>query len=453
MPDFVPEDLAAWSKGVWTKVPGQRVTSVSHDTRTLTEGALYVALPGARVDGHELIPEAVKNGAAAVLCDEKRAVPGIPCLEVEDTALALQQIAQGHRRRCAGKIIGITGSAGKTTAKDFLRAMCAAAGPTCATPGNWNNFVGLPLSVLRMEPTDRFGVFEMGMNQAGEIAALAAILEPEFACITSIGEAHLEQLGSVAAIAREKTSLFACLPKEGLSVIDADSDWRELMVSQSSSRTVTCSLYEDADFVGHVVPEQPDLLRVEDRVRGEIWQVPVPLPGKHMRKNILQTAILARACGVSPQEMAAGLKDYEGSSMRWERTRTGTIEVINDAYNANPLSVKCAVSAFAEDAGQLPAWVVLGEMSELGAESHSLHRALGETLDRLDLQGVITVGEAGKWIAEGFTRVRAHAVSDVAAAVEAVEKLVPAGAVLFVKASRSVGLEKLVDELKKRENL
>ena len=409
-----------------------------------------MALPGNRVDGHDLIPEAVEKGAAGVLCHEGRAVDGVSCLEVDDTRTALGLIANGHRRQCGGRIVGITGSAGKTTVKDFLFAMCDAAGDTCATPGNWNNFIGLPLSILRMEVSDSFGIFEMGMNQAGEISRLAAILEPETACITSIGEAHLEQLGSVSAIAREKISLFASIPEEGMCVIDLDSDWHELMKETCRSGVLTCSLYGDADVMGHVVPDQPEMLRIEDRRHGDFFDIPVPLPGEHMRKNVLQAAILARELGVSPEQITEGLHRYKGSPNRWQEFRIGKLKVINDAYNANPLSMRCALKAFSEQTEAASRWAVLGEMAELGPKSAAYHHELGCGIDALNLDGVILVGEGGKWIAEGIEEKRVIQVMELGEAVEAVKTRVPPDATLFLKASRSVGLEKLIDGLKER---
>jgi UDP-N-acetylmuramoyl-tripeptide--D-alanyl-D-alanine ligase len=453
MPEFAPADLERWSQGSWSQRPDTTITSVGHDTRNLKPGALYVALEGERVDGHDLIDEAMQQGAVAALCREGRAQAGVSCLEVKDPQEALGLMANGHRKRCSARIIGITGSAGKTTAKDFLSAMCRAAGPTCATPGNWNNFIGLPLSILRMETDDQFGVFEMGMNHQGEIRRLAAILEPEMGFITSIGEAHLEQLGSVAAIAGEKTSLFPCLPDDGLCVIDLDSDWRDLMRRQCRSRCLSCSLYEDADVVGHRVPEDATLLRVEDRTRGELWEIPVPLPGEHMRKNLLQAAILARECGVTSGQMREGLEQYAGSPHRWQEVQVESLWMINDAYNANPLSMKCALRAFAEEAGDRPAWAVLGEMAELGPESRSYHEQLGRFLDQVGLEGAIVVGGPGTWIAMGARRVRILAVDTVMDAVDTVMEEVPERAALLVKASRSVGLETLVDAIKERWRL
>lgn len=449
MPEFSAKQLETWSGGQWSEQPRVSMTSVGHDTRTLKPGALYVALAGARVDGHDLIPDAASKGAVAVLCRKGKAFPGTPCLEVEDPGMALRSIAHGHRKRLRGTIFGITGSAGKTTAKDFLKAMCAAAGPTCATPGNYNNFVGLPLSILRMEVSDRFGVFEMGMNHAGEIAALAEILEPEMGCITSIGEAHLEQLGSVTAIANEKTSLFHSLKPEGLAVIDCDSEWQDLMRSQAQCRTVGCSLYADADIVGHAVSGEPGRLRIEDRTRGEIWEIPVPLPGEHMRKNLLQTAILARAGGVLPEHMREGLLRYEGSPLRWQELSVGERTLINDAYNANPLSMRCAVRAFVETFEGRERWAILGEMAELGAEAESLHRMLGAWLDRQDLRGILAVGRAGGWIAAELKQVPVEVVDSVEAAAGAAEARIPRDAAVLLKASRSVKLETLIPLLHK----
>ena len=454
LPDFSPSDVATWAGGEWTRDPLGQITSVHHDTRTVQKGSLYVALKGARVDGHDLIPQAIEQGAVGVLCKKGRAIehPDAPCLEVEDVEAALGDVANGHRSRCQGHLIAITGSAGKTTVKDFLAAMCRAAGSTCSTPGNWNNFIGLPLSMLRMETTDAFGVFELGMNHAGEIRRLAKILEPDLGGITSIGEAHLEQLGSVLAIAQEKTSLFASLQSTGFCLVDMDSDWKDLMVAQAGCTFHTYSLYEDADLMGRAIPDQPEVLVIEDRVRGERWEIEVPLPGEHMRKNLLLAIGLARQVGVTPDQIRGGLNTYKGSPLRWEISKIGSLQIINDAYNANPLSMKCAIKAFAEQEDPLPAWVVLGEMAELGSSAQEFHTTLGRTIDSFGLEGMITVGAAGKWIAEGVEQTRIHVVNDVDEATDAVVDHVPDAARLLVKASRSVGLESLVDALNSRKN-
>ena len=452
MPRFSPEDLATWARGTWSSLPEEPLHSVGHDTRTLEPGALYVAMAGARVDGHDLIPEAMAKGALGVLCAKGRAHPDIPCLEVEDPAMALRGLATGYRKTLNGIMVGITGSAGKTTAKDFLAAMCRAAGPTCATPGNWNNFIGLPLSILRMESDDAFGVFELGMNHAGEIAALAEILLPDLACITSIGEAHLEQLGSLRAIAEEKSSLFTMLPANGVAVLDLDSEWRDLVESRIGSRKISCSMFEEADVMGRPA-DHPGVLRVEDRTRGELFELPLPLPGSHMRKNLLQTVILAREMGITAEQMTAGLEAYAGSPMRWEVHSIGGRVFINDAYNANPLSMRCALNALMEDAGETPCWAVLGAMAELGPEERMFHRALGKELDTLGLQGVIVVGEAGRWIAEGMKEVHGFHAHAVEQAAELVIDEIPRQTQVLIKASRSVGLERLVALMQEKHTL
>ncbi len=229
---FTASEAALWTGGRWTHPPQSSMQGALQDSRRVEPGQLYVALPGARVDGHAYIAAAFGAGAAGALCQTGQADPHVPCLEVPDPEEGLRDIVRGYRSQLSGVLIGITGSAGKTTVKDLLASMCRAAGPTASTRGNWNNAIGLPLSLLQMRKEDAYGVFELGMNQPGEIADLSALLRPDMALITSIGEAHLEQLGTTEAIAREKASLLASLSSGGTAVVDMHSPWRSLFASE-----------------------------------------------------------------------------------------------------------------------------------------------------------------------------------------------------------------------------
>ncbi|MGA0332534.1 MAG: UDP-N-acetylmuramoyl-tripeptide--D-alanyl-D-alanine ligase [Kiritimatiellia bacterium] len=447
MPEFCAEDLAEWSGGEWSEFPKQPVRSVSHDTRDLKSGALYVALAGERVDGHDLIPLAREAGAAAALCRRGRALEGFPCLEVKETGKALENLAKGYRSSLQpAQMIGITGSAGKTTVKDFTAAMLRAADSICSTRGNWNNFIGLPLSLLSMESGHRFGVFELGMNHAGEISALADILKPTCGLITSIGEAHLENLGSVEAIAEEKSSLLSSLPADGFAVLDQDSPWFEFMKARCGCRSLTVSLENDADYRGI---QKGSVLEIIDRQRKETFVLRIPLPGLHMLGNLLQAAAMARECGCSPDAIAGGIQTYEPAPMRWQRLELGGYAFINDAYNANPLSMRKSVRTFSELEHAGPKWLVLGGMSELGAEEKSLHVETGTEVDAGEFEGVLLVGEKGGWIGEGISRSPVWKVGNAAEAAALIRARASGGTLFLLKASRSERLEKVLEELQK----
>jgi len=453
MPDFSPKDLAVWTGGAWSRLPEIPLTSVTQDSRDLKPGALYVALPGARVDGHAFLEAAGELGAAGAVCERGRAVASLPCLEVADPGVALQDMARGYRGTLGGLMIGVTGSAGKTTVKDVLATILARRGETCRTRGNWNNQIGLPLSMLSMEADDDFGVFEVGMNRPGEIAALSEILKPICGLVTSIGEAHLEKLGSVDAVAREKSALLAALPAEGVAVLDIDQPWADLFRDRAGkARQVTCSLESEADYIGRGVDGDRARLRVEDRRRGVDFELTMPLPGVHMRRNVLQAVVVARECGLSPDEIREGLGDYSPAPMRWEQIRVGSRLVINDAYNANPLSMRSAIRTFGEMERPVEKWLVLGGMAELGPSEKELHRQVGEFADRFRFRGIIGVGEKAEWICEAVRNAEVWRVADREGAAEVVLRESGPGCGVLLKASRSEGLENVVPLLKESPN-
>lgn len=438
------EQMARWTGGTWSRVPDVEITGVMQDTRLLEPGMLYVALPGERVDGHAFIGSAMQLGASGVLCEEGKAEEGVPCLEVAEPAEALKALASGYRRSLGGLMLGITGSAGKTTVKDMLAAMFAERGSTCATRGNWNNFIGLPLSILAMKPEDDFGIFELGMNAPGEIGALADILQPVAGVITSIGEAHLERLGSVEAIAHEKAALFRSLPEDGLAILDLDSPWVEGFRQDCVCRTVTCSLEGHADIQGSPVGETRTLVILDHR-RQQRFEVTVPLPGDHMRRNVLQSVALTLELGLHPQEIQRGLDAFAPAPMRWEVSQVGCFRVINDAYNANPLSMRSAIRTFAEQEVPVEKWLVLGAMNELGDAEQGLHRKLGEFVDRYSFNGVVCVGPRAAWIADGASRHACYRVETPQEASVLLMDQAGAGAELLVKGSRSEKLEQVLD--------
>ncbi|MFA7369225.1 MAG: Mur ligase family protein [Kiritimatiellales bacterium] len=411
-------ECAGWAAGVWRNSDGNfPILGISHDTRTLKPGELYIAIKGAAHDGHDFVSKAIEKGAAGLVVEREFPMFGnVPQLIVPDTMPALWALAAGVRRHWAGTVIGITGSVGKTTVKELIASVLAQKGTVCKTLGNWNNDIGLPLSMLAADRHADFFVFELGMNHPGEIDRLAGLLKPDWAVLTDIGKAHIEFFQSLDGIAEEKAALLA---HAGNALLDETSEWFGLFRAKCKGRIVT---FGDEPF-----------------------SFTAPLPGEHMIRNARRAAALGLALGLSPEAVQSGLSSFQSAPMRWERTMHNGIVFINDAYNANPLSMRAALTTFAGLPCEGRRFAVLGGMRELGETAEAEHRELGKFVDQLKLDGVITVGKAG-------ARILCDSISGVekSAAVEILRDQLRAGDMVILKASRGERLETILEELKNR---
>lgn len=455
MPTFLPSELAAWCAGEWSMGTPASVSGVVHDTRQVTPGSLFVAIPGSRVDGHDLVGEAAARGAVAAMVSRERLIRAgrqLPCLVVEDTVKALGGLAAGYRRRLGLRVIGVTGSVGKTTVKEMIAGMLATTFPTARTRGNWNNDIGLPLSLLQMPEESRMAVIELGVNHPGEMAVLCGIARPDWGVITNVGPVHLEFFSSVEAIAREKGVLFSGLPPAGTAVVSADESHHALLRGMARCRVLTVSLKGAADYALMVTDAATGINRVRERASGELFEFRMPLPGLHNLHNALLAMAVARGCGVTWSSIATGLDQYQAPPMRWQRLEAGGVTLINDAYNANPISMRAAIRTFAETAAPGRRWLVLGDMRELGPVEVAEHETVGRWLGTGDWGGLVAVGQLGERLADaaetaGLDPVRvfrcdaAEAVSDILT-----PRLSPGDAVLF-KASRGMHLETAVEKV------
>lgn len=453
MPEISAAQLQEWTSGIWSSKPSTNIGSVVHDSRQMRPDALYVAIRGERFDGHDFIENAFELGGSAALVEKGRALPGRACLEVEDTSRALLDLAAGYRSLLGGLIVGITGSAGKTTVKELIVSILSQRGDTCATPGNWNNQVGMPLSLLAMERSDNFGVFEVGMNQPGEIGLLSGILKPICGVLTSIGMGHVGAFESVDGIADEKVQLLRALPPEGVAILDRDSRRFDFCCASTDARIVSCSLREEqADYFGQP-NDDGSMLTVVDRLHDRTFSIPMPLPGSHMMRNVMQAIAVAGECGVSSQEIVQGLQDFDPPAMRWQTEQVAGRTVINDAYNANPVSMRSAIKTFAGMNGFSEKWLVLGSMRELGGYERDAHLAVGSELSRYTWRGLIVVGEIAYGIAVGAAAEGAaigcvYQVQTVEEASEILREQAGADAGVLLKASRLDRLERVLDELR-----
>ncbi|MDD5679001.1 MAG: UDP-N-acetylmuramoyl-tripeptide--D-alanyl-D-alanine ligase [Kiritimatiellae bacterium] len=456
MPNFDAQEMAQWTGGQWQYgLPGD-IARVSTDTRTLAPGALFVALRGPSFDGHAFIDEAFARGAVGAVIDEHAQVgphANRPLLRVPDTEQALWDMGSGYRRRIHAAIVAVTGSVGKTTVKEMVADVLARRLPTARTRGNWNNKIGLPLSLLAMEPGTRVGIFELGINHPGELASLCRLLQPDWGLITTIGPVHLEFFKSVEAIAVEKSILLKSLPAGGVTILRRDEPYFEILRAAAPGRIITVALSGDADYLASP-PDAQGKMEIRERSTSEFCRLHAPLPGAHHAANALFAAAVGRAHNLAWEDIRAALEQYRSQPMRWERQVVAGVTVINDAYNANPVSMAAALRTFTELPVAGGRWLVLAGMLELGTSEEQWHRDLGMSLVPGSWDGIITVGPLGAVIAReavnaGVNAERVFACADHAAAAEILGRYLQPGDAVLLKASRGQRLEQVLALWKK----
>jgi len=446
--------FAEWVSGTFEALPAT-FCGVTQDSRKVVPGCLYVALRGERFDGHDFVAQALRGGAAAALVEASWPAPSAawPLIRVGDTRRALADAARAWRGRSRALILGVTGSSGKTTTKEMAAALLSGGGAVCATQGNLNNEIGLPLSLLALRPDAAFGVFELGTNHPGEIARLADVLRPSAAIVASIGCAHIEHFGSQEAIAREKGALLQVLPRSGFAVLCKETACFGLLSELSNAPVVTTSLAtRDADFCGELCDPLGGTLRVFERETGIRTELRSGLPGEHNASNLLLAFAAARRAGVSPQAAAQALLNFVLPGMRWNITCRGGATVVNDAYNANPQSMKAVLRTFMKLPCTGRRIVVLGDMLELGAHAEPLHREIGRCVAELAPDRLIAVGAdtehyvVDEAVKAGYNPAHVTCFPDSAAAAPAFRDAVQPGDCALLKASRGMRLERILDE-------
>lgn len=435
-------------------VGAQLVTGVVADSRDVSPGDLFVAIPGERVDGHDFVEQAMARGACGVLSD--REVPA-PAVIVDDTVHALGQLAAHVRASLPeAKVVAVTGSSGKTTTKELLATVLELRGPVVAPVGSYNTDVGLPLTVLKADVNTRTLVLEMGARGAGHIERLCRIALPDVGVVLNVGSAHLGEFGSRAGIASAKAEMVSSLTDEGTAVLNADNPAVMAMRRLTPARIVTFGTSPGCD-VRVVDVELDDCARPAFALEhdGQRARVRLRLSGEHNAVNAAAAAAVGLSLGLSLADVAAAL--CEASPQRWrmqvEVTRGG-VTVVNDAYNANPESMAAGLKAVAEMARQrgVRCWAVLGEMRELGPGSAEAHDAVGRLAVRLDVPRLIAVGEGARRIHlaashEGSWAGESEWVPDAESALRVLESDVRPTDIVLVKASRAVGLEAVAEGL------
>jgi UDP-N-acetylmuramoyl-tripeptide--D-alanyl-D-alanine ligase len=433
------------------------VTGISTDSRSVRPGELFVPLRGEKFDGHDFLAQAVRRGAAACLSEEVIAGFPVPVIQVADTLRALGDLAAACRRDFGGPVVAVTGSSGKTTTKEMLASILAETAPGLKTEGNFNNLVGLPLTLFRLEPEHRWAVLEMGMSARGEIARLAEIAVPDVGVITNIGPAHLETLHGLDGVARAKGELFAALKAGGTAVINADDARVAQLPVANGVRRLLYGFAPEAEIRAEEVAVTGATVSFRLLLASGAWPVRLAVAGRHNVCNALAAAAAAVALAVSPEAIVRGLQAFRGGHGRMEVVDLGHGTVlIEDTYNANPLSVRAALMALDEMGGSGRRIAVLGDMLELGAEAVNLHRQVGaaaaQHCDLLLLLGAMAAETAAGARQQGLPADRIKIVASHAEAVERLRALLQPGDRLLVKGSRGMQMEKVAAALRGSDN-
>jgi UDP-N-acetylmuramoyl-tripeptide--D-alanyl-D-alanine ligase len=432
------------------------VDRISTDSRTVKPGELFVALRGENFDGHKFVEAAAKAGAAGAIVDLawKGNLPGnFALLHADDTLIAYQNLAANYRKSLSLKVLAITGSNGKTSTKDFAAAVLGRHFAVTKTEGNFNNHVGLPRTILEATSQDEVGVWEIGMNHPGEVAALAKIAAPDAAIITNIGIAHIEFMGSREAIATEKSALAEAIGPNGTVILNADDPFTEIIAARTRARVILAGTTAGSVCVGGIRQSADGseftILEGAHRCRAHL-----PVPGLHMVQNALLAVAAGRAFGVSLEECAAGLSAAPLTKARLQIKEINSVQFIDDSYNANPDSMKAALRTLVELDADGKRIAVLGEMRELGSESEQSHREVGETAATLGIDQLIAIGEMGEVIAQAAQNAglaKSVAVESTSEAAALLAEMATPGDLVLVKGSRSVRTEQVIEKFGNRQ--
>jgi len=436
------------------------ITGVSTDTRTIQAGNLFVPLMGENYDGHQYAQQAYNLGAVAVLWqrDHKLSPVDIPVILVDHTLEALQQLAASYRQQLPVRVIGITGSNGKTSTKDMVASVMGNRFRVHKTKGNLNNHIGLPQTLLQMDETTEIAVVEMGMSGRGEIELLSRMACPDAAIITNIGEAHMLQLGSREEIAKAKFEIMAGLRNDGVLIYLGDEPLlRELIPSQGTDFDIISfgsdsmlNDYSPQDI--HIDIKQTRFSVTTSNNSKLITELAIPLLGRHNVINALAAVAVAEFFGLDESTIRSGLLQTELTGMRIEllQAKNG-LTILNDAYNASPASMKAALLLLEELLGYQHRLVVLGDMLELGPQSESFHRDIGKLINSLNFDYIFTFGEMAAYIAEEcraqYSPNHVFEASDKAELAKQIATVVTPQDIVLVKASRGKRLEELVEAL------
>ena len=441
-------DLGASVHGAAAELEFQ---SVSTDGRAPQPDALFVALRGPRFDGHDFLAQAAARGATAALVERPLPPESVPLVQIRvpDTLEALRRLAHAHARRTDARRVGVTGSNGKTTTKELLRAALSVGGPTLASEKSFNNHIGVPLTLLGIRPETAFAVVELGTNRPGEIAALAELTGPELAVVTNCSCAHVEQLGGLEGVVQEKGALLEALPEDGIAVLNADDESFEALAARARGSVIAFGVRRRAKYRASAV--EVELTRSRFQLDG--LRVELGLGGCHSVYNALAALAVAAELGLDRAEVSEALRTADTPPMRLQLTERGPLQILDDSYNANPGSVKAAFQTLSAARDGRRNVVVLGTMRELGEHAAQLHREAGELVGMLDGEALlVAVGEFAGDVRDGalgkdFAEERILTFDTTEEAARRLPTWLRPGDRVLVKGSRAMAMERIVEAL------
>ncbi|MGN1401923.1 MAG: UDP-N-acetylmuramoyl-tripeptide--D-alanyl-D-alanine ligase [Bacillus sp. (in: firmicutes)] len=434
----------------------KQVAGVTIDSRKVSGGQLFVPFKGERADGHAYVEQALKDGAAAALWQKDVPNPpeGAALLFVDDTLKAIQRLAERYLEETSAQVVGITGSNGKTTTKDMTAAILSQKYKVHKTDGNFNNHLGMPLTILSMEADTEVIVLEMGMSSRGEIELLSKLAKPSVAIITNIGESHLLDLGSREAIAEAKLEILSGLREDGTIIYHGDEPLLQPKLTDSKWHTVSFGRSENNSIYPLSIHSDQEHTSFEINLhRGEIS---IPILGHHNVMNAMAAIMAGRQLGVDFESIKQGLQTLKVTNMRMEMVAGANGEkIINDAYNASPTAMRAAIDLVCQLKGFNKKILVLGDMLELGEEEAQFHRMIGQSINPSCIHKLFTYGELAKYIAEEAAgklgEANVFAFQDKAELIEELRTHVGEGDLVLVKASRGMRLEEAVTALQTKE--
>ncbi len=434
---------------------------ISIDTRTMLCGQWYVAIAGDRFDGHDFVPDALEKGAPVIVHSQT-----IDCasqwedrlfLQVDDTRRALRCLARLAREQWGKAIIAVTGSMGKTTTRQFASTLLEQEFSVFQSPGNWNNEIGVPLSLMRLTEEHDVGLLELAMSHPGEIGLLAATCAPDAALITNVAEVHLEFFSDLDELAEAKGEMLGHLHPAGTFVFNLDDPRVSNLAERHSGKCVSFGFSSLADVrVSHCVIESLSSMQLTLEMQGEPVRSEVPFAGRHFAYNVAAAAALGLTYGLSAEQIRKGLKALKAFPMRGAILRLGGSEPVtvwDDSYNSNPRAVESVLETIRDLKGFRSKILVLGEMLELGSESPELHRQVGRVLTSTGAALLVAVGEGARWLVEGaqeagFGDDRTSHFGDACGAAQFLTGQVRAGDLVLVKGSRGVRMDRIIRKLK-----
>ena len=430
----------------------EEVSSIITDSRKADKGCLFVPIVGERVDAHKFIPQVMAAGALATLSERVLEQADFPYIVVESSLQAVKDIAEFYLKQLEIPVVGITGSVGKTSTKEVIASVLSQKYRTLKTQGNFNNELGLPLTVFRLRDEDEMAVLEMGISDFGEMTRLARIARPDTCVITNIGTCHLENLGDRDGVLKAKTEIFKFLKPNGHIVLNGDDDKLFTVKEHEGIAPVFFGMSQGCQVYGdEIVSRGLKGMTCTIHMGEDSFKVDIPMPGRHMVYNALAAAAVGRIYGLTDEQIKAGIESLEPISGRFRMIDTEKFLIVDDCYNANPMSMKASLDVLQDGAGRRVA--VLGDMGELGTDEVQLHEGVGEHAGKCDIDVLICTGKLCKSMAEKAIQTNPNLKvvyePDRESLLEHLEGYVQQGDTILVKASHFMKFEEVVEKLQK----